>query len=89
MSKQTKVPDGKYIKRCYELSEIRAAEGGSAIEGHAAVYGQTTNIGDWFFEIIAPGAFERTDLSDVAFYLNHNIDALPLARSRKSIPIQL
>lgn len=78
--------DGKYIKRCYELTEARAEAEGNVIEGHAAVYGQTTNIGNWFYEIIAPGAFDRTDLSDVALYLNHNIDALPMARSRKSIP---
>jgi HK97 family phage prohead protease len=79
-------PDGKYIKRNYELSEVRVEENGNTITGHAAVYGQMTRIGDWFYEIIAPGAFDRADLSDVAFYLNHNIDALPMARSRKSIP---
>ncbi len=78
--------DGKYIKRCYELTEARAEADSNVIDGHAAVYGQTTNICGWFYEVIAPGAFDRTDLSDVALYLNHNIDSLPMARSRKSIP---
>lgn len=79
-------PDGKYIKRNYELSEIRVEENGNQLIGHAAVYGQMTRIGNWFYEIISSGAFDRTDLSDVALYLNHNIDSLPMARSRKSIP---
>lgn len=86
MAKRPKELDGKYIKRCYELTEARVEQDGNTIEGHAAIYGQTTNIGNWFYEIIAPGAFDRADLSDVAFYLNHNVDALPMARSRKSIP---
>jgi len=86
LPKFAKEPDGKYIKRCYEFTEARAEQGSNIVEGHAAVYGQTTNISDWFYEVISPGAFDRTDLSDVALYLNHNIDALPMARSRKSIP---
>ncbi len=86
MNKNGITLDGKYIKRQYDLTEARALEGESTIEGHAAVYGQVTNIGGIFNEIISPGAFERSDLSDVALYLNHNIDNLPMARSRKSIP---
>lgn len=86
MSKKPMELDGKYIKRCYEFTEARAAADSNIIEGHAAVYGQIANIGNWFYEIVAQGAFERTDLSDVALYLNHNIDNLPMARSRKSIP---
>lgn len=78
--------DGKYIKRSYDLTQIKAEAGGNHIEGHAAVYGQRANIGNWFYEVIAPGAFNQTDLSDVALFLNHNMDTLPLARHRKSIP---
>lgn len=81
-----KLPDGKRVKRCYALTDARVSEEGNTIEGHAAVYGQTTNIGGWFYEIIAPGAFERSDITDVALFLNHNTDALPMARARKSIP---
>lgn len=84
MAKQ--MPDGKFIKRCYDMPDIRMDETGNTIDGHAAVYGQTTNIGNWFYEIIAPGAFDRSDLSDVAFFVNHDTDKIPLARSRKSIP---
>lgn len=78
-------PDGKYIRRCYAFTEARVS-GGNTVEGHAAVYGQTTNIGGWFYEVISPGAFTRADISDVAFFLNHNTNALPMARARKSIP---
>lgn len=81
-----KFPDGKRAKRCYEFTEARVQSENGTIEGHAAVYGQATNIGGYFVEIIAPGAFERSDLSDVALYLNHNVNSLPLARARKSIP---
>lgn len=78
-------PDGKYLKRCYEIAaETRDNTNESIVDGHAAVYGQRANIGDMFYEVIQPGAFDRADLSDVALYLNHNIDALPMARSRVS-----
>ena len=86
MKKKFELPASKYIKRCYEFSEARAEASGNTITGHAAVYGQVTSIGGWFNEIIAPGAFDRTDLSDVALFLNHDFYKIPLARSRKSIP---
>ena len=79
-------PDGKYIKRCFDFTEARVNDEGNVVEGHAAVYDQKVSIGDWFYEIIQKGAFDRTDLSDVALFLNHKWDDLPLARSRKSIP---
>lgn len=63
--------------------EVRAAEDGNGInvEGYAAVFNQRADIGGWFFEQIAPGAFtdslQRGD--DVVFLINH--DGLPLART--------
>jgi len=80
--------DGKYIKRKFDFSDMTplSETKGNTVEGHAAVYNQVINIGGMFDEVIQSGAFDRTDLSDVAFYLNHEIDNLPMARCRKSFP---
>jgi uncharacterized protein len=61
--------------------ELREAEKGILVEGYAAVFNQDTNIGDFFIERIAPGAFsEAIGRDDVVFLINH--DGLPLARTR-------
>lgn len=64
--------------------EIRKTEeGGDAVrvEGYAAVFGQETDIGGMFREVIEPGAFsDAIDRDDVVFLVNH--DGLPLARTR-------
>jgi HK97 family phage prohead protease len=46
------------------------------ISGYAAVFNSKTIIGDWFEEIISPGAFSRTisENSDVRALFNHNWD---------------
>ena len=46
------------------------------IEGDAAVFDQEAVIGDWFREMIAPGAFKRvlSEKPDVIAALNHNWD---------------
>lgn len=72
------------VNRSFETVDIRAAEEGSSIEGHAAVYNQRTNIGNWFYEIIERGAFDNTDFDDVLFSANHNLRKIPLARSRRN-----
>lgn len=64
-------------------AEVRAEDGNTVrVSGYAAVYGQEADIGGYFTEVIAPGAFdaalERGD--DVVFLINH--DGLPLARTR-------
>jgi HK97 family phage prohead protease len=75
-------------RRYYPITDLRAAldpaakDDGQTVEGHAAVYGQMTPIGCWFNEIIEPGAFDGTDLTDVLFFVNHETDKIPLARSR-------
>lgn len=57
-------------------------DGGIRVTGYAAVFGEETNIGGMFTEVIEKGAFrsalERGD--DVVFLINH--DGLPLARTR-------
>lgn len=76
------------VKRNYMMNDIvtRSLEDGnkSSIEGHAAVFNQTTDIGGFFYEVIERGAFDECDFSDVALFVNHEQDELPLARSKKS-----
>ncbi|MBO6303875.1 MAG: HK97 family phage prohead protease [Selenomonadaceae bacterium] len=76
----------KTVQRSYSGLEFRAEEenGEKIIEGHPAVYNRTTQIGDWFKEVILPGAFDKADLTDVALFVNHNIKSIPLARSRRN-----
>lgn len=73
-------------KRCYGGQEFRAVENDDEkiIEGHAAVFDVETNIHDWFYELIERGAFDDTDFSDVALFVNHDCERIPLARSRRN-----
>lgn len=74
-------------KRSYGLKEFRAvdSDGEKIIEGHAAVFEQRTDIGGCFFEVIDRGAFEdENSLRDVALFVNHNFEQIPLARSRRN-----
>jgi uncharacterized protein len=62
-------------------AEIRADGDGVRVAGYAAVFNQVTDIGGYFREVIAPGAFtEAIGRDDVVFLINH--DGLPLARTR-------
>ena len=71
------------IRALSEPVELRPEDNGPIrVAGYAAVFNQETNIGGYFTETIAPGAFtsalDRGD--DVVFLVNH--DGLPLARTR-------
>jgi uncharacterized protein len=62
-------------------AEIRADSEGVKVSGYAAVFDQAADIGGYFKEIIARGAFkEAIGRDDVVFLVNH--DGLPLARTR-------
>lgn len=62
-------------------AEIRAEGDEIRVAGYAAVFNQATDIGGYFREVIAPGAFdEAIGRDDVVFLINH--DGLPLARTR-------
>lgn len=62
-------------------AEIRADDDGIRVSGYAAVFNQETDIGGYFREVIAPGAFKNAiGRDDVVFLINH--DGLPLARTR-------
>lgn len=59
--------------------EVRADDGGVRVVGHAAIYDEWANIGDFFQERIAAGAFDGRLGDDVQFLINHA--GLPLART--------
>lgn len=62
-------------------AEIRQDETGIRVAGYAAVFNQEANIGGYFREVIAPGAFRNAvGRDDVVFLINH--EGLPLARTR-------
>lgn len=65
--------------------EIRAEqnERGRVITGRPIVFGQRTDLG-WYDEVIERGALDTTYLKDVRLLVNHNVDMIPLARSRNN-----
>lgn len=78
--------DEKLITRNYNV-ELRAADGEEGvIEGTPIVFNQKTRISDWageYDEIIDRAALNNADLKDVRLFVNHDIDKITLARSRK------
>ena len=62
-------------------TEVKAAEGGSVIDGRPIVFNSPTDIGGWFEETIRPGALDEADLSDVRFCKNHDTSNV-FARSK-------
>lgn len=76
--------DKELLKRSY-LTEVRAEKGDQkyTIRGIPIVYGSKTDIG-YFDEIIERGALNKTDLKDVRFLVNHDLNKIPLARSRNN-----
>lgn len=67
----------------FEVKAEQNEEHGHFLTGRPIVYGQRTNIGP-YDEIIENGALDSTDLKDVRFLINHNVDMIPLARSRNN-----
>ena len=66
--------------------EVRAENDekhGNFLSGRPIVYESKTNL-NYFDEIIKAGALDKTDLKDVRFLVNHNLDMIPLARSRNN-----
>lgn len=58
--------------------EVRANDDGVTVAGYAAVFNQWADIGGWYEERIAPGAFDGRLGDDARFLINH--EGLPLAR---------
>lgn len=85
MSQTKKTNQMKPLESRAYAFEIRAkdSEGGNIITGRPIVYNSRTNIG-YYDEIIEPGALNNTDLTDVRFLVNHDLNKIPLARSRRN-----
>lgn len=76
------------------VAEIRAASQGDerVLEGRAIVYDQATLINDpagSYTEIIRRGALDGADLSDVRLLFNHDLNRVPLARSPKTMSLNV
>ena len=83
--KKNKLPQKEEkVMRSFGMPDIRIVDENGVIEGHAAVYDQKTNIGDWFYEVIERGAFDNCNFDDVLFTANHDVCEIPLARSRRN-----
>lgn len=80
--------DELYIKRSFNVSDFRSIQEenktSKTIEGHPVVFDATTNIGNYFYERIERSAFDECDMTDVLFFINHNENKIPLARSRRN-----
>lgn len=74
--------ENKLITRAFQFDAGNQDD--SNIDGMAAVYNQRVNIGNWFEEVIEPGAFDECDFRDVLFFVNHATDKITLARSRRN-----
>lgn len=67
----------------FEVRAEQNSEHGKFITGRPIVFSSRTDLG-FCDEIIEPGALDKTDLRDVLFVVNHDIDMIPLARSRNN-----
>lgn len=84
---KNKLKDDLFITRSFNLLDLRAIDNENnkaTIEGHPVVFEQTTDIGGYFLERIEREAFVDCDLTDVLFFVNHNMNKIPLARSRRN-----
>lgn len=73
-------------KRAFEF-DVRAEhdeEKGDIIVGRPIVYEKPTDISGMYEEVICAGALDGADLRDVRFLVNHDLNKIPLARSRRN-----
>lgn len=55
-----------------QAPELRATDGAKMAAGYAALFNSRTQIGDWFEEVIAPGAFADTLAGDIRALIDHD-----------------
>ncbi len=84
-----KEADSLFVRRGFRVNDFRAAnpveeKTTRQVSGHPAVYDSVVDIGGYFEEVIERGAFDACDFSDVLFCINHDLDRIPLARSRRN-----
>ena len=72
----------KHETRAGQPAKVDAEDGAPIkVSGYAAVFNERAEIGGYFIEVIAPGAFaDAIGRDDVVFLINH--DGLPLAWTR-------
>ena len=61
--------------------EVRADNEKSIITGRPIVFNSRTDLG-YCDEIIEAGALDKSDLSDIKFFVNHDTSKIPLARAK-------
>ena len=67
----------------FEIRAVKDEENGTFIEGVPIVFDKKCDMGV-FEEYISRDALSKTDMKDVRFLVNHNIEMTPLARSRNN-----
>lgn len=66
--------------RTFDITNFKTREASESekktVEGYAAVFNSPANIGDWFTEVIQPGAFSKaiSENGDIRALFNHNWD---------------
>lgn len=68
--------------------EVRAAEAPLVIEGTAIVFDQPADMRS-FSERVARNALEHVDLNDITLLVNHDGTGIPLARSPKTLTLNI
>lgn len=76
--------ENKRVDRFYQTEFRTSEETPGIIEGRPIVFESATDIGGMFSEIIERGALEGANLKDVLFFVNHDTNKIPLARSRNN-----
>lgn len=67
-----------------EIRKSDVDENTFRVVGKPIVFNKTTDIGGYFSEEIAPEAVSKEILRDVCFLINHDMNGIPLARSRRN-----
>ena len=67
----------------FEIRAVKDEQNGTFIEGVPIVFDKKCDMG-CFEEYISRDALSKTDMKDVRFLVNHNIEMTPLARSRNN-----
>ena len=86
MPKRPEKPEMERRAYTFEIRSEHRDDGTSRLYGTPIVYSSPTDIGGWFREIIDPGALDGADLRDVPLLVNHNMEMIPVARSRRNTP---
>lgn len=71
----------KKEERTFDITNVQKRDGENQslrVSGYAAVFNSKTSIGEYFDEMISPGAFSRTlsENGDIRALINHNWDKL-------------